>query len=295
MACLNPKIAWCSTECSPRTGRRIPTFNRRNAFLDLPKMELPCLTCLYCSAVQQRMWAIRMYHEAQMHKQSAFVTWTYNEQSVPHGLVYEDFQSMLKRLRKSIAPEKLRFLVVGELGERTRRPHFHAALYGMDFSTGAKHRGEVLDALQDHGRNSGDVWEHPILDKSWKMGGVRVGTLAMESCMYMAGYCLKKSGAKPGEFLRRQSNRPGIGHTWLDAYYDDIVRTGFIAFGKQRLPVPKRYFDWYVEQLEPLVEQRHEFASEQARIPKAVRDRRNNAKCNNLKARMALKGAGSHL
>lgn len=294
MACLNPKIAWCSTACSPRTGRRIPTFNRRDAYTDLPKMELPCGHCLYCVAVKQRVWAIRMYHESQMHRQSAFVTWTYDEQSVPDGLVYEHFQKMFKRLRKAIEPEKLRFLSVGELGEKSRRPHWHAALYGLDFANKG-FRGDVLEAVKDHGRNSTEVWEHPVLTDSWKMGGVRVGSLAMESCMYMAGYCLKKTGANAAEFSRHQSNRPGIGHTWLDAYYDDIVRTGFIVFGKQKLPVPPRYFDWYLDELEPVRAERFKYASEQVKIPKAIREQRNIAKCENLKARMALKGAGSLL
>jgi hypothetical protein len=39
----------------------------------------------------------------------------------------------MKRLRKKIQPLKIRFFHCGEYGDKTRRPHYHALIFGYGF------------------------------------------------------------------------------------------------------------------------------------------------------------------
>ena len=60
---------------------------------------------------------------------------TYDDAHLPeHGQLWKDeLQRFFKRLRKG--GYKFRYVASGEYGEKTRRPHFHIALFGMDFNS----------------------------------------------------------------------------------------------------------------------------------------------------------------
>lgn len=105
-----------------------------------------------------------------------------------------DVQLFLKRLRKAISPVALRFYLVGEYGDKTERPHYHLALYGID-----RKYSEVVH-------------------KEWGKGHTYLGDLTYESAQYIAGYVTKKLTNPNDERLNgrypefaRMSNRPGIG------------------------------------------------------------------------------------
>lgn len=136
-----------------------------------------------------------MLLEQLKHNSSSFVTLTYNEKEIPDGatLYPKHTQDWLKRLRKS-SQVKLRYFLVGEYGENTQRPHYHAALFGM-----------------------GPEYTE-IIEQTWARGHVYVGDLTKDSAQYIAGYVTKKmtsptdprlNGRYP-EFAR-MSLRPGIG------------------------------------------------------------------------------------
>lgn len=105
-------------------------------------------------------------------------------------------QLWVKRCRYRLAPQALRFVAVGEYGERTGRGHYHALLYGVD--------GEQAEE---------------VAKASWKEGFVEVGEFTNASAAYVAGYVAKKltkagdsrlvEGQHP-EFMR-QSLKPPIG------------------------------------------------------------------------------------
>lgn len=75
----------------------------------------------------------RLHHE--MHTQTMpgwFLTLTYDEKHVPRApgglsLRFYDIQLFCKRLRK--AKYKLKYIIVGEYGTTTHRPHYHAILW----------------------------------------------------------------------------------------------------------------------------------------------------------------------
>lgn len=56
------------------------------------------------------------------------------------------------------------------------------------------------------------------------------------------------------------SRRPGIGHTWLDLYGDDIARTGVVSIEGRSYQVPKRYLLWHEDQLADVKKERKEYA-----------------------------------
>ncbi len=88
-----------------------------------------CGQCMPCRMNRRRLWTGRLLLEASAHERSVWVTLTYRE-APECGVSPREFQLFMKRLRKEVAPEKVRFFAVGEYGGRTLRPHYHAALFG---------------------------------------------------------------------------------------------------------------------------------------------------------------------
>lgn len=159
-------------------------------------MACPCGGCLPCRINRRRVWAHRIVLESLKHGDSCFVTLTYDDANVPAVLVKNDYRKWLKRLRKLLSPQKIRYFIAGEYGELSGRPHFHAAIFGLDRYTagGVDGRGGVVQA-------------------SWGLGFTYVGELTFESASYIAGYLTKKviSDERSIREFSRMSLRPGIG------------------------------------------------------------------------------------
>jgi hypothetical protein len=234
MACMYPIDAWKSARLN-ETGKRSITFDLKQGNLDQP-LQVPCGKCVGCRADQSRYWAIRMHHEASLHEKNSFLTLTYA--NPPVSINKRDLQLFFKRLRKHTP---LRYFACGEYGEITRRPHYHVVLFGEDFLGGAI-------------SINSELYTNPILEAAWGHGMVSVGNLTMASCLYVAGYCNKKLG-DPDTF-NLMSRRPGIGHSWLDKYRDDIARTGSVVIEGKEYGVPPRYLEWEPEELNELRKQR---------------------------------------
>jgi hypothetical protein len=159
-----------------------------------------------CSVNKKRNWTFRLELEAQNHVENCVVTLTYNELNVPSdgSLVKEHAQKWIRKLRKILAPSKIRYYLVGEYGGKKKRPHYHAIVFGL----GADRGGGPVTLL---GRIEG------VVKKAWPYGNVLVDDCKPEGIAYVAGYVTKKltsderksNGLVP-EFTR-MSLRPGIG------------------------------------------------------------------------------------
>jgi hypothetical protein len=160
-----------------------------------------CGQCLPCRISRRRVWVHRMMLESLCHSDSSFVTLTYAPDQLPEGatVVPKHTQDWLKRLRKLVGPLRLRYFLVGEYGELTQRPHYHAAVFGLAQSS------------------------QKLVEESWGLGHVLVGSLTKDSCAYIAQYVTKKMtskadarlGGRHPEFAR-MSLRPGIGARFLE-------------------------------------------------------------------------------
>lgn len=184
-------------------------------------MAFPCGQCDPCRHNRRRVWAHRIQLEAMTHEASSFVTLTYSDDSLPRclgdepTLAPEHVQLWLKRLRARVSPERFRFYLVGEYGDNTHRPHYHAILFGFPTCS----RGRTLR----RGHSLEPCWSDccdrcRLVGDTWSMGNVDLGQVTKDSAGYIAGYVMKKmtryddprlKGRNP-EFCR-MSLRPGIG------------------------------------------------------------------------------------
>lgn len=189
-------------------------------------------------------------HEAQLHERNSFVTLTYDEEHLPPdgGLRYRDFQLFMKRVRKRFPGT--RFYMCGEYGDLHKRPHYHAALFGLAFddqvAIGRSAAGSV-------------IYRSDLLSSLWLDGHSSVGELTRESAAYIARYVIKKLSGPPaqtaysrvdadtGEVFQvmpeftRMSLRPGIAARWVERYHADVYPTDRINTNG-RLRKPPRYY-----------------------------------------------------
>lgn len=210
-------------------------------------------------------------NEASEHEYNSFITLTYDDEHLPEsgGLRKEDWQKFAKRLRANVGP--FRFLMCGEYGEETQRPHYHALIFGIDF------RGDrTLMKQGDH-----PLWDSKQLNECWKLGSMNpIGALTFESASYVARYTLKKAhgwrdqipkygGIKEvidpnigrNKNLRKKrlkvtfnkepefstmSLKPGIGAKWFAKYGKEVFpRDEIVSRGK--LARPPKYYDKILE------------------------------------------------
>jgi len=172
-----------------------------------------------------------MLLEAAKHEASAFVTLTYSDDFCPPdgSLRPKEAQDWLKRFRRAVAPVRVRFYLVGEYGEQSQRPHYHAALFGV---SGCAYL--LRDAAE---RARCQCSPCVLLRNSWGRGKTDNAFLEPESAAYLAGYVTKKltNGHDPVavEFLKgrhpefaRMSLKPGIGASAMDDVAD-LLTTDF--------------------------------------------------------------------
>lgn len=249
MACTAPVQAWVYADglvrFSEKKGAERPIL-------------LPCGGCLSCRVSKSREWAVRCMHEASMHESNSFITLTYDNEFLPvdGSLNYRDWQLFAKRLRKSMP---FRFFMVGEYGEKTWRPHYHALLFGVDFPDKVYHSKSPTGHA---------LWVSEFLDSCWGKGFCNIGAVTYESAGYLTRYSLKKvTGDKAWEHYRRfdpengevwwlrpefaqMSRKPGIGATWLEKYgATDVFPHDRVVIDGKELPVP-RYYDKQLEKLD---------------------------------------------
>lgn len=208
-----------------------------------------------CRLAYSREWAIRITHESSMHDRSCFLTLTYSDEYLPRygQLVKRDLQLFFKRLRKNVGP--FRYVACGEYGELKRRPHFHAAIFGMDFSVDRVEYGE--------GIRGDKIYVSPTLGRVWNNStfpmGHTIGSLTFESAAYISRYITKMVrgvGASPlplacdpdsGELVMPNKEfllmSKGIGKSWFREFFmTDVFPHGRVITSQGTpAPVPRYY------------------------------------------------------
>jgi len=193
-----------------------------------------------------------MVHEASLHDSNSFLTITYSDEHLPEdgSLSVRAVQLFFKRLRKSLGPTRIRYFAVGEYGELTWRPHYHAIIFGYQFPD--------LVPWRATGRGN-TTYRSAFLEQLWPWGHCEVGHVSSESAGYVARYCMKKVGGEraaahyvrphplTGEFWRivpefaLMSRRPGIGSGWYDQFSRDCFPSDYLVIDGQKRPVPRYY------------------------------------------------------
>jgi hypothetical protein len=148
--------------------------------------------------------------EAAEHEENTFVTLTYDDEHLPEGsnLDVGHARNFIRRLNRRYETPR-RHYIVGEYGDRSQRPHYHAALFGVaNCVRGRTHTGR-RNGCCDQCVKIGDLWPY---------GQVYLGSLTRESASYVVGYVTKKLTAPDDPRLEgrtpefaRMSRNPGIG------------------------------------------------------------------------------------
>lgn len=185
-----------------------------------------------------------------MHERNCYLTLTYDDEHLPEGhtVRVEDWQLFARRMRKQLGP--FRFFHCGEYGEKKKRPHYHAAIFGLDFRS-----DQVEDCLAKGGE---PLYKSKRLSEIWENGDAFIGELTFASAAYVARYITKKitgpgadleyEGRKPP--YTTMSRRPGIGKTWIDKYMSDVYPQDKVFCGGGP-GVPPKYYDEQYAKINP--------------------------------------------
>lgn len=152
-----------------------------------------------------------------------------------------------KRSKRQIS-----FYMCGEYGDKHARPHYHAILFGLDFS----------DKTYLKKTKSGEkIYTSPTLQKLWKHGYSSIGNVTFNSAAYISRYVMKKrtgDGNKydyeildldTGEIAVKKkeyncmSRNPGIGKQWFTQYKEDVYVQDKVITKTGMSLKPPRYYD----------------------------------------------------
>lgn len=188
---------------------------------------VPCGRCMPCRRMRTSQWAQRMIHELPYHDYSVFVTLTYDDVHLPisHNLVPKDLQDYFKRLRFDLGDDfpKIKYYACGEYGETFYRPHYHAIIFGL----GVQHEAVIHDA--------------------WGKGFVKVGSVTIQSCRYVAAYILDKDAPSLVTITGERRTRPfqrasqGLGRRWLEDNRDRVLVDGGVRCAGTIVGMPRYY------------------------------------------------------
>lgn len=251
MVCFKPLKAY------RKSGGGV-TFSSKDA-IPASFLSLPCGQCIGCRLKRSREWALRCVHEAKQFERNSFVTLTFSPHSLlerdsawPNrrgSVMVEDWQNFAKRVRHRLG--SFRFFMCGEYGDLNLRPHYHACIFGQDFSN---------DRVVIRADKYGSLYYSKQLEDIWGNGFCTVGDLTYSSAAYVARYVMKKAtgkladeryerfDSKTGEVWTVKpefvcmSRRPGVGSDWFDKWKSDVYPADEVVFDGKRFR-PPRYYD----------------------------------------------------
>lgn len=186
---------------------------------------VPCGKCIDCRKTYINGWIFRLNQQFKSKSTNSafFLTLTYDDSYLlcpEEGLITDDgeltlnyrhHQLYMKRLRKLLPHNDIKYFTVGEYGDRTGRPHYHSIIFNAD-------QQSILDA--------------------WDYGNVHFGEVNEKTMAYTLKYALKKVGrVTKSDWKNPDATREiertliskGIGKDYLTDdikkyYQDDITR-----------------------------------------------------------------------
>lgn len=257
-------------------------------------LELPCGQCMACRLNYGKDWSVRIMDETKSHDESIFLTLTYDDEHLPSdcSLHKEDVQKFFKRLRNYV-PNKIRYFIAGEYGDKFGRPHYHAIIFGLGVTS------DVFQVEYDskHKGYFGTC-------SAWPFGQVFIGNVTPDSAGYVAKYNLKKQkGKKANEFYRKRginpefatmSRNPGIGFATMQRFSDEYRRFGSVVSKGKEYGLPRYYqeklgYDPSTDKWSDFLDDRREFRRSGCRNWQDFVYQRGNQQEANLRSRFDVK------
>lgn len=186
---------------------------------------VPCGKCMACRVKRTQEWATRLLHESTYYKENTFLTLTYNDEYLPGdmSLRKEEVQLFMKRLRKRIEPDLIKFYAAGEYGEENKRPHYHFILFGIGLK------------------------KKDVMEKAWSKGFIYVEEVNAMTCRYVTAYVQKKLS---GPMARKEygDKQPpfqlasrGLGKRWAVDNLEYLNKYKGITVKGKRVGIPRYY------------------------------------------------------
>lgn len=246
-------------------------------------IPLPCGRCIGCRLQYSREWADRCMLEATYHKDSWFLTLTYDDDHLPrpfegsdrNPLVKRDLQLFVKRLRRTTG-QKIRYFACGEYSP-SGRPHYHIILFGL-------HLDDLK--IQKYDRKNGFVYYtsdviyncwYPESDSSKSKeerssnGFHLLTSVSWDTCAYTARYVMKKQKGEGSSVYEKynytpeftiMSRKPGIAAKYFEDNPEIIEKPKYIPTNDgSKMIRSNKYFDklfdiYYPDEIESIKENR---------------------------------------
>jgi hypothetical protein len=152
-------------------------------------------------------------------------------------------QDFVKRLRKSIAPIKIKYFAAGEYGDQRLRPHFHIIIFGHDFNDKEYIRKSQSDL---------PIYESKELSKLWKKGMAIVQEANANTIRYSAKYNSKQKSILP-EHLKKypefNTMSQNLGIEGLINNMETFVKTDQVYLDGFAYKIPNIVLDKYAFKL----------------------------------------------
>lgn len=198
--------------------------------------QFNCGHCRSCRINYTSSWTLRLLYELDNWSEAQFITLTYNDSNLPKDLSLhpEDLQKFWKRLRKDLEGRKIKYYACGEYGDKNKRPHYHAIVFGLSPYSDTDRQ------LIAQNWNKCEPW---LFDKAHN----GIGEVTRESIGYVTGYVQKKLN---GELAEKEYNgkippfsrcSQGMGLEFALKNQERLIQNGFTFLHKNKISIP-RYF-----------------------------------------------------
>ena len=282
MSCYKPNYMYLNKNPVHPEHRFIPHDKMNDNFFEnfklLNKFEkvvpIPCGCCIGCRLDYSRNWANRAYLESLNYKHNYFITFTYKDENLPIGelgnptLRYKDFVDFLKRLRiyykRKFNHSHIKYMVAGEYGESTFRPHMHAIFFNLpipDLSQDFSYVDDdgFLSVAQKSG-NGVIYYYSKIINDLWSLGNILIGEATWQSMAYVSRYIVKKQKGPSSKYYDEFGIVPEFMHVSNGISKDYYLANKDIIYDLDNLNVlhnkpvnikPPRYFDLMLKNDDP--------------------------------------------
>lgn len=205
-----------------------------------------CGNCHACRKRKQQEWGFRSFCESLYYPNNCiFLSLTYDDEHLKLSrqgyptLSKSDVVNFKKRLGYYIG--SFRFLLAGEYGDTTNRPHYHMLVFGCNVDDPV-----FYDEFWSPRKKA---WIAKC--KAWPFGEVCIADVSLRRCLYVAKYTVKRKtgklakayyedfGIEP-EFLL-MSRRPGLGHQYLLDNYNNLKIKGYVLLKNHKLSLPRNW------------------------------------------------------
>lgn len=225
-------------------------YSSKKISKELASFAFPCRKCIPCRLNMAREKAIRAYHESQMWDDNIFLTLTYDDEHLKSDrLQWIDFDLFIKRLNeklnRGLSKENRRplpYMVTGEYGDKTKRPHWHVLIFNFRPDDAKKHYVTELGE---------QVYTSEFIRDLWTHGNIEFGSVTLDSASYVARYAAKKlahGNDQDHDYhpIHNTSKKHAIGKKWIEKYHEQTFSRGYVVLpnGSQG-PIPRYYQDWY--------------------------------------------------